>query len=376
MNKIKLGFGLMRLPLTDPADTTKVDHDTLCKMVDSYMDAGCNYFDTAFPYHGGGNSEIAFRECVAKRYPRDAYTITDKLSFSIVKETEQLESYFERQLERCGVDFFDYYLLHSMNRNYLELAEKIGAFAFVVRKKAEGKIKHIGFSFHDRADVLDEFLTKHPEIEYVQLQINYADWEDPNVQSRKCYETCVKHGKPVLVMEPVKGGLLANNLPEDAEHILREADHDMSAASWAVRYAASLEHVVMVLSGMSNLKQMEDNLSYMKNFKPLSGEEVNMMERIAKIIREKESIACTGCRYCVDGCPQKIGIPDYFILMNNISKFGESQIPKSKVTYNHYTKTLGMGCASDCVKCGQCEEHCPQHLPITKYLENVAATLE
>lgn len=375
MNEKKLGFGLMRLPLLNPADTTKVDYETMSGMVDCYMNAGFNYFDTAVPYHGSGNSEIAFRECVVKRYPREAYTITDKLSFFIVQKAEELEDFFEGQLERCGVEYFDYYLLHSMNKDYLELAERIGAFDFVQRKKTEGKIKHIGFSFHDKADVLEELLTRHPEMEYVQLQINYADWESFDVQSRACYETALRHGKKVLVMEPVKGGLLVN-IPEEAKALLKDAEPDMSVASWAVRFAASLPNVVMVLSGMSSLEQMEDNLSYMRSFKPLTENENHLIEKVTEIILSKENIACTGCRYCVDGCPKKIAIPDYFKLMNDISKFGEPQIARAKQSYSYYTGNMGLGKASDCIKCGKCEQHCPQHLTITKYLEDTAATLE
>ena len=278
MNTKKLGFGLMRLPLADPADATKVDYDTLCKMTDRYMEAGFNYFDTAFPYHGGGNSEIAFRECVAKRYPRDSYTLTDKLSFFVVQKAEELEGFFQAQLERCGVDYFDYYLLHSMNKEYLELAERIGAFEFVAQKKAEGKIRHVGFSYHDKADVLNEFLIRHPEMEYVQLQLNYADWENVEVQSRKNYETAVRHGRQILVMEPVKGGLLSN-VPPEAEKLLKDAEPDMSVASWAIRYVASLPNVAMVLSGMSSMEQMEDNLSYMSDFKPLTESEKQLLYR-------------------------------------------------------------------------------------------------
>ena len=375
MNTKKLGFGLMRLPLADPADATKVDYDTLCKMTDRYMEAGFNYFDTAFPYHGGGNSEIAFRECVAKRYPRDSYTLTDKLSFFVVQKAEELEGFFQAQLERCGVDYFDYYLLHSMNKEYLELAERIGAFEFVAQKKAEGKIRHVGFSYHDKADVLNEFLIRHPEMEYVQLQLNYADWENVEVQSRKNYETAVRHGRQILVMEPVKGGLLSN-VPPEAEKLLKDAEPDMSVASWAIRYVASLPNVAMVLSGMSSMEQMEDNLSYMSDFKPLTESEKQLVEQVARIIVSRESIACTACRYCTDGCPQKIGIPDYFKLMNDISKFGDRQVQMSKSYYNHYTGNLGMGKASACIQCGQCESKCPQHLPIIKYLEDTAKMLE
>lgn len=371
----KLGFGLMRLPLTDPADAANVDFEILCKMVDSYLEAGFNYFDTAFPYHGGGNSEIAFRGCVAKRHPRDAYTLTDKLSFFVVQKAEELEGFFAGQLERCGVEYFDYYLLHSMNKEYLELAERIGAFEFAQKKKAEGKIKHVGFSFHDTADVLEEILTRHPEMEYVQLQINYADWENVEVQSRKCYEVAVSHNIPVLVMEPVKGGLLSD-VPPEAEKLLKEAHPDWTVASWAVRFAASLPNVAMVLSGMTTPEQMEDNLSYMKNFEPLTDEEKQLVEKVSRVIIEKESIACTACRYCVDGCPQKIGIPDFFKLVNDVDKFGERQVPLAKNYYTHYTTTLGMGKASSCIGCKQCEQHCPQHLSITEHLQKVAELFE
>lgn len=262
-----------------------------------------------------------------------------------------------------------------MNKEYLELAEKIGAFEFVAQKKAEGKIRHIGFSFHDKADVLNEFLIRHPEMEYVQLQLNYADWENVEVQSRKNYETAVRHGRQVLVMEPVKGGLLSN-VPPEAEKLLKDAEPDMSVASWAIRYVASLPNVAMVLSGMSSMEQMEDNLSYMSDFKPLTESEKQLVEQVARIIVSRESIACTACRYCTDGCPQKIGIPDYFKLMNDISKFGDRQVQMSKSYYNHYTGTLGMGKASACIQCGQCESKCPQHLPIIKYLEDTAKMLE
>lgn len=374
MNDKKLGFGFMRLPLLNPSDASKIDYEAVCEMVDKYMSAGFNYFDTAAPYHGGKHSEAAVRECVVKRYPRESFTVTDKLSFFMVDKAEELEEFFESQLSECGLEYFDYYLLHAMNKEYLELAERIGAFDFVEEKKAQGKIRHVGFSFHDSAEVLDEMLTRHPEMEYVQLQINYIDWEDSEVQSRKCYEVCEKHNKPVIVMEPVKGGLLAEVLPE-CEKLLKEAAPDMSAASWALRFASSLPNVVMVLSGMSNSEQADDNISFMKDFKPLTDAEKQLVMRVGDIIRSKESIACTACRYCVDGCPKKIPIPDYFKLMNNIGKFGERQIPSAKSSYASRIKD-GAGKASECVKCYSCEEHCPQRLPITEYLENVASALE
>lgn len=375
MNSKKLGFGLMRLPLLDPNDTTKIDYNAFCTMADRYMDAGFSYFDTATPYHGGKYSELAFRECVAKRYPRESFTITNKLSFFIVQKEEELEEFFESQLERCGVEYFDYYLLHAMNQEYLRIAEEIHAFEFVARKKAEGKIRHIGFSFHDSAEVLEEFLTRHPDMEYVQLQINYADWENDEVQSRACYETAVRHGKEILVMEPVKGGLLVN-IPQEAKELLKQEEPEMSVASWAIRFAASLDNVVMVLSGMSNQEQLEDNLSYMSELKPMTEQETELIGQVREILFSKENIACTGCRYCVEGCPKKIGIPDFFKMMNDIGRFGEPQIPHAKADYQHATTTLGMGRASDCIRCGKCEQHCPQHLPIRDYLKDVAEALE
>lgn len=375
MNKGKLGFGLMRLPLVDPADTTKIDYATMRALVDRYLEAGFNYFDTAAPYHGGGNSEVAFRECVAKRYPRSSYTITDKLSLFMVQTGEDLETFFQEQLERCGVDRFDYYLLHSMTESGLEKAEHIGAFDFLKRKLSEGAARHIGFSFHDKADVLEKILSRHPEMEYVQLQINYADWENPGVQSRACYETAVRHGKKVLVMEPVKGGLLAN-LPEEAEALLKESRPDRSITSWAVRFAASLPEVTMALSGMSDLTQMEDNLSYMGEFEPLIDDEKRLIEEVVDILSSKESIACTGCRYCVDDCPKNIAIPDYFKLMNEVSKFGEPQIAGVRQAYAHYTGNMGFGAASSCIKCGKCEHLCPQHLPVRECLDDIVAALE
>ncbi len=370
----KLAFGLMRLPLLDPADTTSIDHETLNGMVDRFLAEGFTYFDTAAPYHRKA-SEAAFRECVAKRYPRDAYTITSKLSMFSMKEPEEVAPFFDEQMERLGVDCLDYYLLHALDKDECAKAERLGAFDFVLQKKAEGKIRHVGFSFHDTADVLDDILTRHPEMEYVQLQLNYIDWDSDNVQSRKCYETCVKHGKPVLVMEPVKGGRLAN-VPEEAEALMRQAAPGLSDASWAIRFAASQENVVHVLSGMSTLEQMEDNISYMRDFHPLTEAERDVVRKAAEIIQSKAYISCTGCKYCVDGCPQKIAIPTYFKLVNEYSQYGEPVLGRAKDRYNQLTGKEGMGKASECVKCGQCESHCPQHLPVTRYLEDAARILE
>ena len=374
MSVKKLGFGLMRLTAVDEADKSKVDVERVCHLADRFLAEGFTYFDTAACYHSG-NSEQAFRESVAKRYPREAYTITDKLSLFMLKEASEMPGFFEKQLENCGVEYFDYYLLHSLDEGAAKQAEEWGAFDFMLEKKAKGLVKHVGFSFHDKAEVLDKILTRHPEMEYVQLQLNYADWEDSEVQSRKCYEVCVKYGKSVLVMEPIKGGMLAN-VPAEAEALLKGARPEMSVASWAIRFAASQENVFMVLSGMSDEQQVEDNLSYMKDFAPLSDEEKDLVAKSAAIIKSKEKVPCTGCRYCTDGCPMKIAIPDYFKLLNRISMFGEGQLASAKSIYKDRTEKEGHGKASDCVGCRQCEEHCPQHLPITEYLEEAAKTFE
>ncbi|MBO5034079.1 MAG: aldo/keto reductase, partial [Oscillospiraceae bacterium] len=312
---------------------------------------------------------------VAKRYPRESYTLTDKLSLFMVEKEEDLEPFFAGQLERCGVEYFDYYWLHAMSAERTKRAEGMNAFQFVKEKKAQGKIRHIGLSFHDSAEALDKILTDHPEMEYVQLQLNYLDWEDPEVQSRKCYEVCCKHHKPVMVMEPVKGGVLASLVPE-AEALLKQADPKASCASWAIRFAASLDNVCMVLSGMSTPEQMEDNLSYMEDFKPLTGEEIKLLEKVVEVIHSKATIACTACRYCVDGCPMGIAIPDYFALMNDLSKFGETRLDRNKQRYAQLTGEGGKGLASACIGCGQCEGQCPQHLPIIQYLKDVAERFE
>ena len=368
----KLGFGLMRLPRTNPDDHSAVDFEMVKKMADAFLAKGFTYFDTAAPYHGG-NSEVAFREAVVKRYPRSAYTITDKLSLFMIRRPQDMESFFNAQLERLGLEYVDYYWLHGLGGPSYKQAEEFHAFEFVQKLKEEGKVKHIGLSFHDKAELLDEILTKHPEMEYVQLQLNYLDWEDATVQSRLCYEVAVKHQKPVIVMEPIKGGSLVN-IPEEAASLLREKRPDLSIASWAVRFAASPENVMMVLSGMSNEEQLADNLSYMENFQPLTEEEQATVLRAAETIRNSIAIPCTACRYCVDGCPKKIAIPDYFAIYNNLKRFGGPQGMVARTYYGNLTQTHGK--ASDCIQCGKCERHCPQHLPIRQYLRDVASELE
>ncbi len=370
MEMKKLGFGLMRLPQTNPEDWSSVDMEKTRAMIDRYMEAGFTYFDTAYVYHGG-NSEKAFGELVAKRYPRDSYTITTKMPVFMTKTPEDYERIFDEQLERCRVDYFDYYFLHAMGRSVYGAVQEQKGFEFMVRKKAEGKIRHIGFSYHDDADMLDRILTDHPETELVQLQLNYIDWENESVQSRKCYEVCVKHGVQVTVMEPLKGGALVR-LPEAAEDILKEANPDAGNASWGIRFAASLDQVMVVLSGMSDLEQVEENISYMKDFQPLTEGERETIAKTVQIIGDSIAIPCTACRYCTSGCPKKIAIPEYFSLYNNQKQFG--LLAGLATTYGNLTATHGK--PEECIGCKQCENHCPQHLPIVENLKLVAEAFQ
>ncbi len=368
----KLGFGLMRLPLTDVNDGKSIDIERVKVMADRYMEEGFTYFDTAAPYHGQ-QSEVAFREAVAKRYPRESYTVTDKFSMWMINEEMDMETFFNGQLERLGVDYVDIYLLHAMNRNRFEDAKKLGVFDFVNQKKAEGKIKHLGFSFHDTADALETILNEWPEAEYVQLQMNYLDWEDEKVQSRKCYELALAHDKQILVMEPVKGGALATVSPA-VENLFKDYNPKASVASWAVRFVASLKNVVMVLSGMSDEAQMEDNLSYMKEFEPLNDEELAIVTKAAEMIRADIAIPCTACRYCVDDCPMQISIPEYFRIYNRLKQLQSTQLNDRRHEYARYAE--GHGKASECIECGMCEGHCPQNIEIRKMLKDVASCLE
>lgn len=364
----KFGFGLMRLPLLNREDQTSIDIEHVSKMADKFLAKGFTYFDTAACYHNGA-SETAFCEAVAKRYPRDAYSITDKLSLWMVKDGE-FEEFFNGQLERLGVDYLDYYLLHAVNRNgYKEACEK-GAIEFMKKLKKEGRVKHIGFSFHDSASVLDDILSKEPDMEIVQLQINYLDWEDGGVQSRMCYEVAEKHNKPVIIMEPVKGGSLAN-VRGEIRRMFKACDEKMSIASWAIRFAATLPRVVMVLSGMSNEEQVNDNLSYMESFIPLKEDEIAMVMKAAEMIRRDVLIPCTACRYCVPECPMGIEIPDYFKAYNMIKTDGRDKaIEEFKSIAEKGSKP------ADCVKCGACEAVCPQKINIRDFLCDITEELD
>ena len=370
---MKLAFGLMRLPKIDN-DDAKIDIEKFKEMVDKFMAEGGTYFDTAYVYHKG-ESERAFKTAITERYPRDKYTITDKMPIFKLKQKEDLEYIFNEQLEKTGVSYFDYYWLHALNNNYMKTVDELDGFGFIKRKQEEGKIKHIGFSFHDSAEVLDKILTDHPEVEFVQLQINYIDWyDDVNVQSKLCYDVCVKHNKKVMVMEPIKGGKLAN-VPAEAEKLMKDYNPNASVASWAIRYVASLENVERVLSGMSTIEQVNDNTSYMKDFKPLNEEEMQIIEKVVEIIKSVVTIPCTGCRYCVEenACPMNICIPDYFALYNDKKAYNM----KNGDPADRYKKLMEThGKASECIECGMCEAHCPQHLTIRDYLKTITKEVE
>lgn len=362
--KKNFGFGCMRLPM----DGDKVNTDEFCEMVDYFIDNGFNYFDTAHGYLDG-KSELAIKECLVKRHSRDEFLLVDKLTENYFNKKEDLAPFFESQLEACGVEYFDFYLMHSQNATNFEKYRKCGAYEFAFELKKAGKVRHVGLSFHDKADVLDHILSLYPQIEVVQIQFNYLDYEDAQVESKKCYEVCVKHNKPVIVMEPVRGGSLVN-LPPKAQAVL-DALKGGSNASYAIRFAASFDNMAMVLSGMSNMEQMKDNVSYMKNFTPVSDEEKAALGEVCAILNSENLIKCTACEYCVAGCPKHIAIPNVFADFNAKKRDNNWM---SNFYYGIHTKTHGK--ASDCIKCGKCEKVCPQHLEIRKYLEDVASVFE
>ncbi len=365
--ELKLGFGCMRLPMKND----EVDYDEFNKMIDLYMENGFNYFDTAHGYIDG-KSEKAIGDCLSSRYDRSKFILTNKLSGNFFKTEKDIRPLFEKQLKICGVDYFDYYLMHAQNKDNYKHFTECRAYEIGSELKKEGKIKHLGLSFHDTADVLDMILTEHPEIEIVQLQLNYVDFNSVGVQSKKCYEVCRKHNKPVLIMEPVKGGGLVR-LPDDAKKVFDSINKgkNLSYASYAIRFAAGFDGVYQVLSGMSSLEQMKDNISYMKDFKPLNEEEMEAVNKVTKILKDLGCIPCTGCSYCTKGCPMNIAIPDLFACYNAKKQFNDWN---SNMYYKVHTKDNGK--ASDCIKCGQCEAICPQHLKIREYLEEVAKTFE
>lgn len=366
MERVKknFGFGCMRLPMKGE----EVDIEQFKRMVDAFLEAGFNYFDTAHGYISA-KSEPSIRECLTSRYPRDSYVLTDKLSGGFFKEAADIRPFFQSQLEICGVDYFDFYLMHAQSADNFAEFKRCRAYETALELKAEGKIRHMGISFHDTAEVLDQILTEYPQVEVVQLQLNYVDWDDPAVQSRKCWEVCRKHGKPVIVMEPCKGGSLTQ-LPDGAKAAL-DALRGGSPASYAIRFAAGQKGVFMVLSGMSDMAQMEDNIGFMRQFRPLEDREMAAVAQVCAIFRGQDLIPCTACRYCTDGCPMKISIPDLFACMNAKKAF-----QTNADYYYESVHTVNNGKASACVKCGKCEAACPQHLPIRELLVKVAEEFE
>lgn len=364
MEAKKLGFGFMRLPKLDANDAASIDIEATKKMVDTFLEKGFTYFDTAWMYHAF-KSENAIKEALVDRYPRERYTLATKLHAAFIKTKEDRDKIFDEQLQKTGVEYFDYYLLHDMREEHYKIYEELDCFNWIKEKKEQGLVKKIGFSFHDTAEVLDRVLSEHPEMEFVQLQINYIDWESERVQSRKCHEVAVKHGVPIIIMEPVKGGTLVN-VPEEVEQMFKEYHPDMSVPSWAIRFAASQENVMMVLSGMSDMEQLLDNTGYMADFEPLNEEEHEIIEKAVEVIHSQIAVPCTACSYCTDGCPMNIAIPEYFSLYNEVKRM-VSEDEKDK--YKKIAETSGK--ISDCAECKQCEEICPQQLSIIKYLKEV-----
>ena len=355
--KKNFGFGLMRLPMIGE----DVDTEQTCKMVDAFLAAGFNYFDTAHPYIQG-KSEEAVKTCLADRYPRERFLLANKLSPNSFEKEDDIRPLVDLMLSKCGVEYFDFFLMHAMSASRFDKYVQARAYEICLELKAEGKIRHLGMSFHDTAEALDMMLTKWPEIEFVQLQFNYLDYESPTVQSRLCYEVCQKHGKSVMVMEPVRGGALVN-LPKEALELIPGG----SPASYALRFAAGFPLVAMVLSGMSDEAQMADNLATMGDFKPLTEAEQEAVVKVRTIYQAQHKVPCTACGYCVDGCPAGIPIPDIFALLN------KKLAKEEDFDANAYSALSSQ--ADACVGCGQCEGACPQKLQIIKLLEEAHKAL-
>lgn len=365
--KGRFGFGCMRLPMLESGE---VDLEQFSKMIKEYFDAGFNYFDTAHGYIGG-KSELALRDCLTTKYPREKYIFCDKLSTHFFNSEEEIRPLFQKQLEATGLEYFDYYLMHAQSEDIFAKYKKCNAYETAFKLKEEGKIKHVGISFHDKAAVLEQILTEYPAIEVVQIQFNYVDYDDAIVEGKKCYEICERHGKPIIVMEPVKGGNLAN-LPEDAKKVFDDLDPNVSSASFAMRYVASFPSNKMIISGVSNLEQIRDNIKTMKDFEPLNEKEFEAINKVCEIFKSKNLIACTDCKYCVSECPKNILIPNLFACLNTKKVFNNWNTDY----YYANVYTINNGKASECIKCKKCEHICPQHLEITNLLVDVATEFE
>lgn len=364
----KLGFGFMRLPMIDG----QIDIEQTKEMVDLFMSKGFTYFDSSWAYNAG-KSEEAMKAAIIDRYPRESFQIATKCPVWFVKTEKEAKNMIWTSLERTGAGYIDYYLLHNLGDTRTKCFDDFGMWEYARELKEKGIVRHIGFSIHDKADVMDKILTEHPEMEFVQFQLNYDDWESPTIQARQCYEVALKHNKPIIAMEPVKGGMLANP-KENVRKILEDANPEASLASWAIRFAASLDNIITVLSGMSTLEQVRDNVSFMENFKPLSPEERAVIEKARKALSEIPSIPCTACEYCQKDCPQNIPISSVFAAYNR--KMVYNDLMAAKARYGFETKFAGKGQASDCIACGNCERVCPQHIGIMENMQTIARKLE
>lgn len=360
-----LGFGCMRLPHVRDDRHLPIDGERVTTMVDRFIEGGGTYFDTAYVY-GNGDSEHCLRETLTRRYPRDAFQLADKLPCWKASSYDDLSTLFDLSLRRCGVDYFDVYLIHSLTEANYEKANEVDAWRFISELKSQDRVKRIGFSFHGSPELLDRILTEHPEVDVVQLQLNYIDWDDPEIESGKNYDVARKHGKQIIAMEPVKGGGLTQ-MDSTILDILRAADPDSSPASWAIRFVADLTGVCVVLSGMNEVEQIDDNLSTFEKFKPLASKDLDCLDEVKERLRERPTIPCTSCRYCTKDCPQDIDIPEFLRILNQYN------IYSSPTQCQHeYNNTLGKGgLPKDCIECGQCEDICPQHLKVTEYLKRV-----
>lgn len=363
-----LGFGFMRLPVTDPDDPTSIDYERTCELVDLFMEGGFTYFDSARGYHNG-KSESALRECLVKRYPRDSFQIATKLPAWLAKNADHARAMFDKSLRECGVDYFDYYLLHNLGEQLTQCFEDYDLWNFCAQMKAEGKIRHFGFSIHDNAEELGKVLDAHPEVDFVQLQINYVDWESDIIQSRRCYEVCQKRGLPVVIMEPVKGGTLVR-LPDSVADVLREAEPGAPLASWALRFAGSLPNVIAVLSGMNTPEMVAENVAIMRDGVPLTPAEYEVIDRARAALWDLPGVPCTDCRYCMKGCPQDVRINTIMQSLNINDQMGDYDRAQENYAWNADSS------ASRCIQCGACEEVCPQHIAIVSELERAVELFE